>query len=91
MSPQRMSANFPLRPYVAGGWMVQLADREAGPYFSRGLAIRVAIDEAWVASCARKRAEARKPADTRAKDNVERPAINTWQIRTRLRSNRFGF
>ncbi len=86
-----MAADFPLRPYVAGGWMVQLAGREAGPYFSRGMAIRVAIDDAWVLARAQKRAEARRPADTRAKDKSERPAVNAWQVRTRLRSSRFGF
>ncbi len=71
--------------------MVQLADREAGPYFSRGLALRVAVDDAWVISRQRLRAaQQHRPADTRAKDRSERPQLNGW-VRTRLRTDRFGF
>lgn len=55
------------------------------------MAIRVAIDETWALSRAQKRAEPRRPADTRAKEKTERPAVNAWQVRTRLRSSRFGF
>ena len=36
---------YSIYPDAVGGWLVHLNDREAGPYCSHGLAVRVAISE----------------------------------------------
>ena len=36
---------FVVRPSALGGWVANLGNREAGPYVSRDLALRVAVAE----------------------------------------------
>jgi len=80
-----MASQFPLRAYVAGGWMVQLPEREVGPYFSRRLAIRVAIDDAWWRA---RRGRLAPQRETNEPALAEAQALKPWP---RLRSDRFGF
>lgn len=80
-----MASEFPLRPYVKGGWMVQLPEREAGPYFSRRLAIRVAIDDAWLRARSGRLAGRRSGLEPAP---GEAAPVRQWP---RLRSDRFGF